>query len=158
MIKQLLELSLSQAVQAQIKAGVPAVPKDHADEILTQVAQLDASKLRGLIVIAATDLEDPVHGNGVGVNTFVVGTPATLEPLLDLGNYQVAEKLENPTQLAEDELCPGCGEKHGGQRDVEDFIDQLTRRGPSLSDAIPVGSAMHELLAAVLLGPMHRRR
>lgn len=150
MIKQLLELVLLQAVQAQVKAGVPAIPKDDADEILARVAQLDASKLRGLIVIAATDLEDPVHGNGVDVDTFIVGTPATLGPLLDLGNYQIGEELGNSTHLMADEPCPNCGERHCGPRNIEDFLDQLTRRGPG--PIVADGTAIHELVEALMLG------
>src|SRR3546814_12318498 len=81
MLQKLLEMKLSQAVQEQLRAGVGAVPKEHADELLTEVAQLDATKIRGLIVIVASDLEDPHRGQGIAVQTLVAGPPATLPPL-----------------------------------------------------------------------------
>ena len=125
MLQKLLEAQLSQAVQEQIRAGVGTIPKNAADVILTRVAQLDASKLRGIIVIAALDLEDAQRGAGIDVQTLVAGTPATLDPLLELGAHQIDEKLQNPA--ADGEVCPGRGEVHGNS---EDFLDELLRRGP----------------------------
>ena len=123
MLQKLLEAQLSKAVQEQILAGVGTIPKNDADDILTRVAQLDASKLRGIIVIAALDLEDPVRGSGVDVKTLVAGTPATLDPLLELGSHQIDEKLQNPGG----QVCPFCDNVHGSG---EDFLEQLLRRGP----------------------------
>lgn len=124
MLQKLLEAQLSKAVQEQVLAGVGTIPKNDADDILTRVAQLDASKLRGIIVIAALDLEDPVRGSGVDVQTLVAGTPATLDPLLELASFQIDERLNSKS---DGEVCPGCGEVHEGG---EDFLEQLLRRGP----------------------------
>lgn len=121
MLQKLLEMKLSKAVQEQVLAGVGTVPKNDADDILTRVAQLDATKIRGLVIIAASDID-----NGVDVQTLMAGTPATLDPLMGLAVFQISEKLQNPDTVVEGEVCPGCGEVHGSG---EDFLDQLLRRG-----------------------------
>lgn len=141
MLQKLLEAQLSQAVQEQIRAGVGTVPKNDADDILIRVAQLDASKLRGIIVIAALDLEDAQRGAGIDVQTLVAGTPATLDPLLELAIFQIDEKLQ---QLS-DEKRPGCGKVHGGG---EDFLDELLRRGPGTP---PRGQPNEEMLGGLAL-------
>lgn len=159
MLQKLLEAQLSNAVQEQIRAGVGTIPKNDADDILTRVAQLDASKLRGIIVIVASDLEDPVRGAGVDVQTLVAGTPATLDPLLELGSHQIDEKLQNPGG----DVCPGCGEVHGSS---EDFLDELLRRGPGSDrtmnfgrDPLERGNELHSGLALLLaLSAMGRKR
>lgn len=127
MLQKLLEIKLAQAVQDQTRAGVGNVPKDDADELLTKVAQFDASKLRGLIVIAAFDLNDPQRGPGIDVQTLVAGTPATLDPLLELASFQIDEKLQNPDMMVKGEICPGCGEIHD---DLDNGLEELLRRGP----------------------------
>ena len=163
MLQKLLEAQLSNAVQEQIRAGVGTIPKNDADDILTRVAQLDASKLRGIIVIVASDLEDPHRGRGIDVQTLVAGTPATLDPLLELGSFQIDEKLQNPSEAADGEVCPGCGEVHGSG---EDFLDELLRRGPGSDrtmnfgrDPLQRGTELHSGLALLLaLSAMGRKR
>lgn len=127
MLQKLLEAKLAMTVQNQISAGIGPVPKADADDILTKVAQLDASKVRGIIVIVATDLEDPERGAGIDVSTFIAGTDATLDPLMELASFQLDEKLSNPSAPIEGEVCPGCGEVH----DLEGGLEELLRRGPS---------------------------
>lgn len=146
MLQKLLEMQLSNAVQEQIRAGVGTIPKNDADDILTRVAQLDASKLRGIVVIIASDLEDPHRGQGIDVQTLVAGTPATLDPLLELGSHQIDEKLRSP----EGEVCPGCGEVHGSG---EDFLDELLRRDRTMNfgrDPLERGNELHSGLALLL--------
>lgn len=120
MLQKLLEAQLSKSVQDQIRAGIGHVPKNDADEILANVAKLDVSKLRGIVVIAVSDIEDPTRGSGIDVQTFVAGTPATLEPLMDLAVYQIEEKLRNPSAPVKGEVCPGCGEVHDDFNDFEE--------------------------------------
>lgn len=156
MLQKLLEMKLSQAVREQLRAGVGTVPKNDADDILTRVAQLDASRLRGIIVIAALDLEDPVRGSGVDVQTLVAGTPATLDPLLELASFQIDEKLQNPDAVADGEVCPDCGVVHGSG---EDFLEELLRRGPGTP---PRGRPNEEMLGGIglllALSAMGRKR
>lgn len=153
MLQKLLEMKLSQAVQEQLRAGVGAVPKEHADELLTKVAQLDATKIRGLIVIVASDMD---NGVGVDVQTLVAGTPATLDPLLELASFQIDEKLQNPDAVADGEVCPGCGEVHGSG---EDFLDELLRRGPGPRRANPIeDDSLGGLGLLLALSAMGRKR
>ncbi|QKW95595.1 hypothetical protein AXL3_45 [Stenotrophomonas phage vB_SmaS-AXL_3] len=156
MLQKLLEAQLSNAVQEQIRAGVGTIPKNDADDILTRVAQLDASKLRGIVVIVASDMDG---GRGVDVQTLVAGTPATLDPLLELGSHQIDEKLQNPGG----DVCPGCGEVHGSS---EDFLDELLRRGPGNDrtmnfgrDPLERGNELHADLGLLFaLAAMGRKR
>lgn len=149
MLQKLLEMQLSQAVQEQLRAGVGPVPKEHADELLTKVAQLDATKIRGLIVIVASDVD---NGAGIDVQTLVAGTPATLDPLLELGSHQIDEKLQN----SGGDVCPDCGEVHGSG---EDFLDELLRRGPGSRRANPIADdslgGLALLLALSTMGRKH---
>lgn len=151
MLKKMLEAKLSQNVQQQLKAGVGPIPASEADELLLQVAQLPHDRLRGLIVIAAVDIEDPARGAGLDVRTIVAGNASTLEPLLELGAEQISEKLEDPTRTVDGEICPGCGEVHG---QGEDFLEELLRRGPGGGKP---DNALEGLMLALALGPLARK-
>lgn len=160
MLQKLLETQLSHAVMSQIKAGVGTIPKDQADELLTKAAQLDVSKLRGLIIISVSDLEDPTRGAGIDVATLVAGTPATLNPLLELASFQIDEKLRNPDAPVKGEVCAGCGEVHDFPDGGEDFIDQLLRRGPGnpLDRGRELHGGLEGLMLALALGSVGRKR
>lgn len=144
-----LESKLALAVLNQIKLGVPCVPKEDADDLLLKVAQLPHDRVRGLIVIAALDVEHPERGSGLDVQTYALGTSATLDPLLELGCHQLDARL---TSL--EDVCPDCGQSHGG----EDFVDQLTRRGPGATNVMDLGALQSGSLLHALIEGLARSR
>lgn len=132
MLSQLLQAKLGAAVQAQTQMGIGPVPKDDADELLLRLAQLPHDRVRGLIVIAALDIDSPVRGQGLDIQTFALGTPATLDPLLDLGCSQLDEKLQHPDQLVPGEVCRDCGCPHVNFANEENFGGSPMGRGTEL--------------------------
>lgn len=121
MLSYLLQAKLGEAVSAQAKLGIGPVPLADANEMLLRLSQLPHDRLRGLIVIAALDDENPTSSQGLNIQTFALGTPTTLEPLLELGSHVLDEKLANPERLMEGEICRDCGCEHTHFDNVENF-------------------------------------
>lgn len=150
LLAELLQTKLGMAVVAQTKRGIGPVPKDDADDLLLRIAQLPHDRVRGLIVIAAIDIEHHTHGAGLDVQTFALGTPATLSPLLELGCHQLDEKLQNPDKLVPGEVCNDCGQVH----DEGPFDNMMNFGGAPLER----GNFIHDLIATLAAGPMRRDR
>lgn len=119
MLKKLLEAKLASAIQKQVNANVPTASLDHVNELIVGINKIDATKVRGLVIISAVDMPD---GSGVDVKIHATGTSATLDPLLDLACQHIDEQMRESKRQAGGQPCDKCGGVHG---DLEAFVDEL---------------------------------
>lgn len=153
LLRDLAAQTVARIAAEQVKSGLGPIPKDQADNLLLEVAQLPHDQLRGLIVIAATDMDDPVRGKGVDVKFVSGGTPEFTNALLELLVVTLTPEL-NATKPAKGEPCLGCGQVHA-EFDIESDLEQLLR---STGRGAAAGSSpdLLDLLMQVVAGPQRR--
>lgn len=153
LLRDVASQKVARIAAEQVQAGLGPIPKEHADNLLLETAQLPHDKLRGLIVIAATDMDDPVRGKGVDVKFISGGTGEFTEALLELLAVTLTQELK-AAKPVKGERCPGCGEVHD-EVSLEDDLEQLLRS--SGREAARGGSPdLLDLFMAAVAGPTRR--
>lgn len=170
LLQEMLGMKVGTIVKNQRKNGVPTIPEEQLEPLFTKFNGLDRSKLRGVMIITCSD-EQGQNGPGVGLETMFAGTQQLMDAMMELQAVRLSMVADDPNVQrigpGPDDPRPGCGKVHGdpiaelleagGGTDPFEFLNDLD---PATAGRrrYPPADKTAKLLAALLLGPLNRRR
>lgn len=163
-LERVLGAKISGIIKGQIDNGVAPIPMDQANRLMNEVAKLDLTKLRGIMVIAAT--EDLERG-GAHINTYFAGTQQLMDALMELQAVRLSNVADHPDVAAippGSKRCEDCGGFHPAEADGENIESRIDAFIDNLMDPLNAGKSRYPamdntdaLIAAMLLNVFPRR-